>query len=85
MQLLTQIMYPGFISHIISCNSSDALLAIWNQCFWLRLGQEIRMKKIGLDKPDVTAVFRRTYTDRVMDDPFDRFYRQVRRRSHWGE
>jgi len=40
------------------------------------------MKKIGLDKPDVTAVFRRTYTDRVMDDPFDRFYRQVRRRSH---
>jgi len=27
------------------------------------------MKKIGWDKLDVIAVFRRTYTDRVIDDP----------------
>ena len=27
------------------------------------------MKKIGLDKPDVIAVFRRTFADRVIDDP----------------
>ena len=27
------------------------------------------MKKIGLDKLDVIAVFRRTFADRVIDDP----------------
>ena len=27
------------------------------------------MKKISLDKLDVIAISRRTYTDRVMDDP----------------
>jgi hypothetical protein len=35
----------------------------------LRLRKEIEMKKIGLDELDVIAVFRRTYADRVVDNP----------------